>query len=258
MTTAWPCRNSVPTSSTWTTVPPWRVEGVGASTFPSQKPSGSAAPSAPKAPAPTARQPHSSSAGALSRRRRHIEALPEGRILRVAHQHFELAFLGRYEPKADDRIRTQGDIGVQMHHRRAVVTYIDGANEHGRGVEAGGLIHLHAVEIRMPDHELRFHGLARGERLHQPHLDMTDVLHCLLLVGTRRRRTSTGRLDEPRRRKQLVVARLGNRMHIGIGVNAHSQLERTRISLRPENKMTGQGSGVVVDDEIDALDRLVA
>ncbi len=47
-------------------------------------------------------------------------------------------------------------------------------------------------------------------------------------------------------------------MHIGIGVHAHSQLERMRISLRPENEMSGQGPGVVVDDEIDAFDRPVA
>src|SRR5437588_2566635 len=88
---------------------------------------------------------------------------------------------------------------------------------------SGRLVHLHAVEVGMADHELRLHRLARGKRLEEPYLDVADVLQCLLLVRTRRRRTSAGRLDEPGRREKVIVARLGHCMHVGISVHAHTQ-----------------------------------
>ncbi len=47
-------------------------------------------------------------------------------------------------------------------------------------------------------------------------------------------------------------------MQIGVGVDTDAQLQVARVGLGAERQMSRQRRGVVVNDQVDALDRLVA
>src|SRR5581483_2309685 len=160
------------------TLPPRTVAGTGLLTGPVQKPAGSGA--AARA-TETARTPSASPSRYRPRRgtpsgARYIEAVIEGRVAAVLSDDLHLPLLARHEPESDDRVGAERDVGVHMEHLATVVGRIDRADEACRGVKASELVHLHAVEIRMADHELRLQRLAGVEWTQQPQLHPTDVL----------------------------------------------------------------------------------
>ncbi len=110
----------------------------------------------------------------------------------------------------------------------------------------------------MPDHELRLHGLTGRERPQQVQLHHSHVLQGGRIVRACGRRAAARGLDEFRRRIQCAVARLGDRVQIRVGIDSNPQLEGVRIRLGPESEMSRQRRGVLVDDEVDTLDRLAA
>ena len=108
----------------------------------------------------------------------------------------------------------------------------------------------------MAHHQRRARGLAGRGALgeFQPHV--AHALHRLFVGHAHRRRAAAGRLDVFRRLVKLAVGGLGDGVDVGVGVDPHAQLDLMRIGRRPEGEMRGDRRGIVVDDEIDACDRL--
>jgi hypothetical protein len=62
-----------------------------------------------------------------------------------------------------------------MKHVRAFVAHVGRLDEACRRVHARDLIHLHAVEVRMPHHQLRLQRLAGRERAEHAHLHLPEI-----------------------------------------------------------------------------------
>src|ERR1700722_7711856 len=105
-----------------------------------------------------------------------LEAVVEFQILAVAHIDLHDALVLRHEIEADDRIGGERDVAVEMDDQLAVVGHVGALDEMRRGVLPGHLIHLHAAEIGMADHELSLYRLAQGKITEQPELHAADIL----------------------------------------------------------------------------------
>src|ERR1700676_783578 len=155
------------------TLAPSRVAGTGSLTGPVQKPAGSGGGGggtpAVAAPDPASARAETSRATIgliqLSARRRtwHIKAMVERRVAAVLRNNLHLPFFVWDEPKRNDRVSAERNVRVQVKHLPAVIRRINGADESGWREVPRDLVHLHAVEVRMADHQLRLHWLARVE-----------------------------------------------------------------------------------------------
>src|SRR5262245_20365002 len=94
---------------------------------------------------------------------RHVESAGEGGVAAVLSNNLYLPFLSWHESECNHWISAQGDVRLHVEHLPAIIGGIDRADESRRCEISRDLIHLHAVEVWMPDHQLGLHGLARVE-----------------------------------------------------------------------------------------------
>src|SRR5690606_8325291 len=92
--------------------------------------------------------------------RHHLEAALETIALAVVHDDLQLPLLVRNETERDHRIAAERDIRLHLEHALAFERDIYRLDEMCRRVVPRDLIHLHAIEVRMTNHELRPHRLA--------------------------------------------------------------------------------------------------
>ena len=113
------------------------------------------------------------------------------------------------------------------------------------------LIHLHAGEVGMLDHDL---GLIDPRlRLTGCRLDLhpADAFERCLGILAGRRRATTRRLDELRRHVELSILGFGHDTHVGVAVEPHPRRQFAFLIARrrPERKGGHHRRGVLIDDQ---------
>src|SRR6185437_8643729 len=115
-----------------------------------------------------------------------IEAVVKRSVLAVVYDYFQLPFRLGYEAEGDDRVRAHGDVRIKVEDRSAFVGRIDGADEAGRCVVTGDLVHLHPVEVGMSHHEDCLLGFGCHEIADEVQFHAPDVGQCRRVVASGR------------------------------------------------------------------------
>src|SRR5581483_3080123 len=188
-------------------------------------------------------------ARSAGRRAWDVEAAVEGSVAAVLSNHFHLALATGDEAEGDYWIGAERNIGIQVKDLAALVAGVYGSDE-TRGCEIPrDLVHLHAVEVRMPDHQLRLHRFAGVEFSDQTQLHPADISQGSLIVGTRRCRAAASRFHEPGCGMQLPVRCFRNGVNVRIGIDPDPQLQLPGIGFGSEDDVRCQRRRIVIDDQ---------
>src|SRR5215470_4083596 len=113
--------------------------------------------------------------------RRSEALLPPGSCA-VDDDDLERTIAPRNEGKSEHRIRRDRDVAVDREHVPISDRYRDLLDIAGRRVVPRNLVHLHAVEVRMADHQRRPDRPIRRRRARELHLHVAHALHRLLIA----------------------------------------------------------------------------
>ena len=117
------------------------------------------------------------------------------------------------------------------------------------------LVHLQPGIVRVPDHDLSFAQVARRgigglRKLPQSHLADAGLVGGLAGRGRTAARGFHVGLDDI----ELAVGELGDRVHVGVGVDAHTGRDRRNHRVRSDIEGRGDGRGVFVDHDGEGFD----
>ena len=150
--------------------------------------------------------------------------------------------------EVDDRVGGEGDVARHREDQLVAACHLDVGDEARRGVEHGELVHLHAVEVRMPDHQRRPPGALRVA-LAELHPHLAHPGHRLGVADGDRRRAAAGALHEDGVGEHRAVRGGRDRVHVGVAVDAHPEPELARVAGRAEADLRRDRAGVLVDDD---------
>ena len=132
--------------------------------------------------------------------------------------------------------------------------HLDAAHEVSGRVHAGELVHDQAGVVRVADHQLRQRRLAGLDLALDAKAHLAQARHRRRHVLARRGGTAARGLDEAGGHVELAGVHLGDRAHVGVGVDAHPGLDVGAPAGRREVEGRAHRRGVVVDHQVHALD----